>query len=774
MTLKTPCTPSALLLWALATVLPAMGAGASADSAGADGHRLANVTSPYLQQHAGNPVEWYPWGDEAFEKARREDKFILLSVGYSTCYWCHVMKRESFADEATAALLNRYAVSIKVDREERPDVDAIYMTAVQLMAGHGGWPMTLLLTPDLEPFFAATYLPRERFQGLIRNAQALWTDNRPAVMEQGARVAAAIRDAGRLPGEPLVALPQDALADRAVERLAERFDTFDGGFQQAPKFPMPSILELLLTRYADHDDARALEMATTTLDAMARGGIHDQLGGGFHRYAIDNQWLVPHFEKMLYDNAQLLHTYARAHVLTDNPHFARVAHDIVAYLRREMTGPAGLFYSARDAEVDAVEGESYLWTPEELAQLLPAADYALAYRVWGLDGPPDFEGGHILHWPRGYAATAAALEMSTGDLMARLEPIRDRLLASRRQRPQPHLDDKVITAWNGLTIWALAYAGEALERPAYVAMAERAAHALLATLRDDEGRLLHVARHGRARLDAYLDDYAAVILGLTELHRVSGEAHWLEPARALADTLLATLKDPAGGFHYAPPTVDHLLARPKASHDGAMPGADSLAARALVALARETADGPYAIAAADTLRAYGPLLNEAPDDLPHMLWALADFRRAGLAGDGTTAPATAALETTSDHLRISARRPPGDGHSLDVTLHLSPGWHVNATPPSLDFLTATRLSARAGDEVLALTVEYPRGEKMDTGLGSPIHIYGDGTRLNAVADTPPPAGTVLTVHAQACNDSGRCLTPADVSIDLGGPIPAAD
>ncbi|MDZ7750422.1 MAG: DUF255 domain-containing protein [Gammaproteobacteria bacterium] len=771
MTLKNPFTP--LVLLTLAAVLPA-GAAAPPDApAASGGHRLADATSPYLQQHAGNPVEWYPWGEEAFEKARREDKFILLSVGYSTCYWCHVMKRESFADEETAALLNRHAVSIKVDREERPDVDAIYMTAVQLLAGHGGWPMTLLLTADLEPFFAATYLPRDRFQGLIRNARELWNDNRPAVEAQGARVAAAIQHAGRLPGEPLATLPDEALADQAVARLAERFDTFDGGFQQAPKFPMSSILELLLDRYEHEGDTRALDMATTTLGAMARGGIHDQVGGGFHRYAIDNQWLVPHFEKMLYDNAQLLHTYARAHVLTGNAHFERVAHDIVAYVERDMTGPGGLFYSAQDAEVDAVEGESYLWTPEELAELLPAADYDLVRRVWGLDGPPDFEGGHILHWPRGYAATAAALEITIGDLMARLEPIRTRLLASRQQRPQPHLDDKVITAWNGLMIWALAYAGEVLERPAYVAMAERAATALLATLRDDQGRLLHVARHGRARLDAYLDDYAAVILGLTELHRVSGEAAWLDEARMLADTMLATLKDPAGGFHYAPPTVDHLLARPKATHDGAMPGADSLATRALVALARETDDRRYAAAAAATLRAYGPLLGKAPDDMPYMLWGLADYRRAGLAEDTPAAPAIAALETTSDHLRISARRLPGDGHRLEATLHLAPGWHVNATPASLDFLTATRVRARAQGEVLALTVDYPRGEKMDTGLGTPIRIYGDGTRLSAVADPPLPAGTTVTVHAQACNDSGRCLAPAEVTTRLEGPPPAA-
>lgn len=500
-------------------------ANASADCTPPPGsNRLACETSPYLLQHAANPVDWYPWGDEAFDKARREGKFIFLSIGYSTCYWCHVMERESFDDAETANLLNQYAVSIKVDREERPDIDEIYMTAVQLMTGHGGWPMTALLTSDLKPFFGSTYLPRAQLRELITETATLWKEGRAGLEAQAERVTSAVQQAGRLPGAPLDRLPDARLPARAAEAYEKTFDVFDGGFGSAPKFPMPARLELLLDDYETRKDKNSLEMVTTTLDAMARGGIHDQVGGGFHRYAIDNQWLVPHFEKMLYDNAQLLHVYARAWKITGNDNFKRVAEDIVSYIRREMTGPDGLFYSAQDSEVDGEEGQSYVWTLDEIERVLTKPETELARRVWGLDGLASFEDGWILHWPRSYADTARAEKMSEKKLHARLEVIRAKMLAARDQREQPHLDDKSITAWNGLMIEALAYAGQVLERPDYIEMAARAADALLITLRDPGNGLLHVARHGEAKLDAYLDDYAATLLALLALDQADQPA----------------------------------------------------------------------------------------------------------------------------------------------------------------------------------------------------------------------------------------------------------
>ena len=756
---------SRLVLLRTALLCLCLGGGPATAAEPAGGHRLAAETSPYLQQHADNPVEWYPWGEEAFAAARREDRFIFLSIGYSTCFWCHVMKRESFADPAIAELLGRYAVSIKVDREERPDVDAIYTAATQLMAGHSGWPMTLLLTPDLEPFFAATYLPRDQLEGLLTEAHALWTTNRPAAEAQAARVTAAVRHATSLAGTPLERLPALSLVERATARLRDRFDPFMGGFDEAPKFPMPSILELLLTHHAQTGDPESLEMATVTLDAMAAGGIHDQVGGGFHRYAVDNHWRVPHFEKMLYDNAQLLHVYARAHALTGRPLYARVARGIAGHVVRDMRGSDGLFYSALDAEVDEEEGKSYLWTPAELGAVLSGEEYALARRVWDLDGPPNFEGAWILYWPRSHQATAEAMDTTVPALLDRLAPVRAKLLAARAKRDQPARDEKVITAWNAQMIWALAYAGEVLDEPAYVDMATESAAALLATLGDGDG-LHRVARDGRARLHGYLDDHAATVVALAELHRVTGEERWLARARGLADHMVATFRDPAGGLHYAPPAVDHLLVRPKTPHDGAMPAGNSLAVRALVALAPDD-EARYAGHAAAVLRAYGPLLEQAPDDLPHLLWGLAGYRAAGLPEDAAPPAVAAAPAGTAARLQATARLDGTD--RLVTTLHLPEGWHVNATPASLDFLVPTRVTVRAGGEPVAAEVEYPPGREVDTGLGSPIRVYDDGEQLIARLTRAPAGVLEVTVHGQACSDDGRCLAPAEVRADLEDP-----
>jgi uncharacterized protein YyaL (SSP411 family) len=779
----------AVALW-LGLVLTSAAGAADCESPYGE-NRLACETSPYLLQHAANPVDWYPWGQEAFDKARQEGKFIFLSIGYSTCYWCHVMERESFADPDTAKLLNQYAVSIKVDREERPDLDEIYMTAVQLMTGRGGWPMTTLLTPDLKPFFGGTYLPRAQLQQLITQAAALWKDDRAAVEDKAERIASAVRQATRLPGEPLAGLPDAALPARAAAEYAKTFDAFDGGFGPAPKFPQPSQLELLLTDYETRGDKNSLEMVTTTLDAMARGGIHDQVGGGFHRYATDPQWLVPHFEKMLYDNAQLLHLYARAYKLTGNDDFKRVAEDIVAYVRREMTGPDGLFYSAQDSEVDTEEGKSYVWTVEEIERVLPKADAALARRVWGLDGSPNFAGNFILHWSQSYADTARAENLNVAELQARLAPIRARLLAARGQRPQPHLDDKSITAWNGLMIEALAYAGQILQRPDYITLARRAADALLKTLRNDDGQLLHVARHSKAKLDAYLDDYAATVLALLALDAAEAQGsasatggrekvrpeveklawarpeaagddpRWKAAAVSLADTMIATLWDPAGGFYDTPENVAHLLTRGKNSYDGAVPAGNSLATRALVTLARR-ADARYAGYAAATLRAYGSVLGESPRSIPYLLWGLADYRQAKLAPDATPGAAPAAPQNSADVVHASTQRDTSDPRRFVTSLHLRAGWHVNAAPATLEFVIPTEIRARTGDRTLDLDIDYPQGEILPADRDASIRVYHDGVRIPARLNSPAPDDLEVMVRIQACNDRGTCLAPAEI------------
>ncbi|RRQ22402.1 DUF255 domain-containing protein [Thiohalobacter thiocyanaticus] len=730
-------------------------------------NRLATESSPYLLQHADNPVDWYPWGEAAFVRAREEDKFIFLSVGYSTCHWCHVMKRESFSDPDIAALLNEHAVSVKVDREERPDVDAIYMTAQQLMTGRGGWPMTLLLTPELEPFFAAVYLPPGQLRELILRAQTMWEEERGVIERRAARVMAQMHRATGLPDAAAERLPGTEVRARAVAALAGTFDPFDGGFGPPPRFPLPSNLQLLLSHDRISGDAGSREMLTTTLDGMARGGIFDQVGGGFHRYATDPQWLVPHFEKMLYDNAQLLHVYARAWEHTDDPDYRRVAESIAAWVQREMTGPDGLFYSARDAEVAGKEGASYVWTRAQLRELLTETEYDLATRVWGLTGPPNFDEAYILHWPRDPAETATAMDLTVAELHERLERIRVKLLTARERRPQPQLDDKAVTAWNGMMIEALAHAGEVLEREDYIQRAERAAAALLEVLRDEDGRLLHVARAGRGRIAAYLDDYAAVILGLLALDRTTDAPRWRAAAESLGDAMIDTLWDPAGGFHYAEASVDHLIVRPRASRDGAMPAPNSLAVRALVGLARQI-DARFAGHAAATLRAYAPVLEDDPAAMPHMLWALAEYRAAGLDEQAAPMPVEYTPPDTADVVRARARVDDTDPRRLVVTLQLKPGWHVNATPASLDFLIPTRVRARSGDRALELVADYPAGRPLAAGFERPIRVYDDGVRIPVRLARPAPEALELSLHAQACSDDGQCLAPAELRVDMGG------
>lgn len=728
-----------------------------------EGNRLADAASPYLQQHADNPVDWYPWGGAAFDKAREEGKFIFLSVGYSTCHWCHVMNRESFSDPQVAALLNEVAVSVKVDREERPDVDALYMTALRQMTGRGGWPMNLLLTPDLEPFFAAVYLPPEQLAATLKEARSRWREDRPAIERRAARIMARVEQAHALPGEAAAQLPGKDLIARAVAGLEQDFDPFDGGFGPPPRFPLPSNLQLLLAHVEDSGDAGAREMLHATLDAMARGGIFDQVGGGFHRYAVDPQWRVPHFEKMLYDNAQLLQVYARAWALTGEAAYRRVAEAIVEWVRREMTGPDGLFYAAQDAEVAGEEGASHVWSREQLRAVLDEAEYALAIQVWGVQGPPELDHGHVLHWPRGYTATAEALGLTPTRLQARLAPIRDKLLAARLQRPQPHTDDKVITAWNGLMIEALADAGVVLGRRDYLDQAARAADALLRRLRDADGRLLHVARGGQARLPAYLDDYAAAILGLLALDRARDEARWRRAAGELGDAMITALWDPAGGFHYADAAVGHLVVQPRSRRDAALPAPNSLAARALVGLARQVDDrfGGYAAA---TLRAFTPVLEQAPTAMPHMLWALAEYRAAGL-DEGAAPPAEEFTPPdTADRLRVVARSEAEDPRRLILTLQLDSGWHVNASPASLEFLIPTRVSARAGGRELALRADYPAGRPLAAGFERPIRVYDDGTRIPLRFEQAVPPELELSVHAQACSDAGQCLAPARIPV----------
>ena len=575
-------------------------------------NRLSGTNSPYLLLHRYNPVNWYPWGEEAIEKARREDRPIFLSVGYATCYWCHVMERESFSDRQIAELLNREFVSIKLDREERPDLDEIYMTATQIFAGQGGWPNSLFLTPDLKPFFAGTYFPPEDrpghpgFRTVLLSLADAWKTRRGEVEEQAESLAIAVRHHLYDRPEPAEAPAGKPAAERAMDSLRRTFDPQWGGFGGAPKFPTPSNL-LFLQEFAG-EDPEAERMLSETLDQMARGGIYDQLAGGFHRYATDREWKVPHFEKMLYDNGWLLELYAGAWERQRDPQAARVLRQTADFLRREMTAPDGAFYSALDAETDGHEGAFYVWTRDDLLAILGEEEFGFLRPLLGFAEAPFFEGGaYVLHLPERLKVVASGRHMTAEELLEQIEPLKKLLLRARSARRRPATDDKVLTDWNGAAISGLAEAGRVLGEPAMVDQAAAAAEFVLRELRTGQGRLLHAWRAGSAHIPAFLADYAGLIRGLLALHRASGDERWLQAATELTEQQDKLLGEPDGAFFLAPED-SYLLVRSRDLTDGAVPSANGLAVLNLLELAEATGEGRWRDRAEECLRAVAPVV----------------------------------------------------------------------------------------------------------------------------------------------------------------------
>jgi uncharacterized protein YyaL (SSP411 family) len=578
-------------------------------------NRLAHETSPYLLQHAHNPVEWYPWGDEAFGRARGEDKPILLSVGYSACHWCHVMERESFEDPAVARVMNEHFVNVKVDREERPDVDHIYMEAVQAMTGHGGWPMTVFLTPDGAPFYGGTYFPPEDRHGLPgfrRLLEALadaWEKRRGEVTQSARDIAAQLNRTGQLRGARSL-LTEDLLFS-AFQGLSAQFDERLGGAGNAPKFPQPMNWEFALRFWRRSSNERAAEMVKTTLTRMARGGIYDHLGGGFARYSVDAEWLVPHFEKMLYDNGQLASLYLHAYLAFGDVEYRRIVEETLDYILRDMTGPAGGFYSAEDADSEGHEGKFYVWTADEIRAALAPAEAAVALAYWGVDRGPNFEGKNILFVPG---------EPDPG----RIAAVRTKLFDVRERRVRPGRDDKVLAAWNGLACRAFAEAGRALGRDDYVRAAVRNAEFVLREMRAD-GRLLRTWRDGRAKLRGYLEDHALVAGALVDVYEATFDRRFLDESRALAEAMLRLFWDEElGGFHDTGTDHEALIVRPRNLFDNAVPSGSSAAIETLLRLAVLTGETRYEQVARAALRPMGDLMGRYPTGFGRFLCAL-DF-----------------------------------------------------------------------------------------------------------------------------------------------------
>jgi hypothetical protein len=575
-------------------------------------NRLADQTSPYLQQHAGNPVDWYPWGPEALGRAQAEDKPILLSIGYSACHWCHVMAHESFEDPQVAALMNRLFINVKVDREERPDLDQIYQTAHQMLAQRtGGWPLTMFLSPDGAPFFGGTYFPREArygmpgFPDLCERIAALWQEKRAEIGAQNAEVLKAF---GRtLPRAPEHRAELDDIPVRSlVDTLRANFDARFGGFGAAPKFPHPTDLELCLRK-------SEAEMVHTTLKRMCEGGIYDQLGGGFSRYSVDAEWLIPHFEKMLYDNGPLLGLLADAWLATRDEIYARCVAETAAWIMREMQSPQGGYYSSIDADSEHEEGRFYVWDREEVQRLLTAQEYAVAAPHFGLDQPPNFENRH---WHLRVVRPAAGKE---------LQQARQKLFAAREKRVRPGRDEKVLVSWNALAIRGMAHAGRVFGQEAWIASARRALEFIRATMWRD-GRLTATYKDGRAHLNAYLDDYALLIAALLELMQKEFSTTDLSWAMALADVLLEKFEDPIdGGFYFTARDHEQLIHRPKPGHDHATPSGNAVAAWTLGRLAALTGEERYARAAERTLQLFYPAMRDFPGGFAMMAIALDEF-----------------------------------------------------------------------------------------------------------------------------------------------------
>jgi uncharacterized protein YyaL (SSP411 family) len=745
-------------------------------------NRLAGESSPYLLLHQHNPVDWYPWGEEALERARREDKPIFLSVGYSTCYWCHVMERESFSNPAVAEPMNRDFVNIKLDREERPDLDEIYMAATQILTEQGGWPNSVFLTPDLKPFYAGTYFPpedrygRPGFPKVLADMAAAFHDRRKDVEEQAEEMAKAMRHHLEERSQPAPEPPSGAVASRAVDALARRLDRQHGGFGGAPKFPTPSNLYLLLEMAAERPDAG--EMLTSSLDAMARGGIYDQLGGGFHRYATDREWKIPHFEKMLYDNGFLLELYAEEHARTGNAQAARVVRQTAEWIAREMTSPEGAFWSAIDAETHGHEGAFYVWSREELMAALGEEDFTFLAPLLGFAGPPFFEGSHyVLHLPEPLEAAAQRRRLPVEDLLRDVDSGRAKLFAARASRERPLTDDKILTDWNGMVIRGLAVAGQRLNEPSFVERAARAADFILSTM-CPEGpggtTLLHSWRNGQGKIAAYLGDYAFLVRGLLALHDATGEKRWLSAAVELTREQSRRLRDRSGGYFVGGASPD-VLFRSKDIFDGATPAGNAVAVLNLLDLADRTGEILWRREARKALCAFTPVAEGFPEavrmltiaarryhekgGIPEEVEAEYSDERAGHERDAEAA-GVVKLEHEAERLvktHLALGTESGDWRSFRLTLEIAAGWHLQANPASEAYLVPTAVTAEGGE---LRNLSYPAGQPVTAAFAhEPLSVYSGKVEIRGEV-----SGTArLVVTYQPCDDT-RCLPPVERTV----------
>jgi uncharacterized protein len=751
-------------------------------------NRLSDSNDPYLLLHAHNPVDWYPWGPEALAKAKQQNKPIFVSIGYSTCFWCHVAERTIYSDPQIARLMNQWFINIKVDREQRPDLDNIYMLATELITGNGGWPNNVFLTPDLKPFYAGSYFPphddagRPGFPTILNSLHAAWVDHHQEVLEHADKVYAAMRQlkerpasGATMPFDPAVAL------SRARGALLDEVDQTYGGIGSGPtKFPREPVLTLLLADYRLSRLPQSRDALVNTLGAMALGGIHDHLGGGFHRYSTETTWSVPHFEKMLYDNAQLLSLYAEAFQTTRAPLYVQVANDIARYLTRRMAAPRGGFYAAEDAEVSGREGVSYLWSRQEIESVLGKADATAFLQVYELTPVPKSaaevkEGGSDSGVLRIRMPVSETLRrIGASDLtstIARLEPARARLLAARDRRPQPARDEKIVVAWNGLAIDALARSAEILRQPAYLELSKRTAARIWKEAYDPRtGDLKHEIFRDRAQIPGYLDDYALLGIAFLSLAEVTHETAWRDRAAQLA-TALMTRFFREGTLATTVAATD-LLILPEDDGDSTMPSGTSAAVELFARLQTSTGRPEYGNALRRVLSDLGSTMQDNPQIWPSTVVALNRYSAAEAAGaQQLTAPSAAGggppAPSTADHVRGRGEaHSAGDHDDISVILVVDPGYHVNANPASFDYLVPTRLSVEGLQDV---RVTYPDATVIKpTFAPQGLKVYSGVVELRATAPNGavhPGKPLVGHLRVQACNDE-ICLPPATLPVTI--------
>ena len=765
--------------FAMVLALLAMSEAVPGDSPSHPDNRLARESSPYLLQHRHNPVDWYPWGAEALARAKAEDKPIFLSIGYSTCHWCHVMERESFENREIAGLMNSGFVSIKVDREERPDLDNVYMTACQLMTHSGGWPLTVILTPDGRPFFAGTYFPpddrygRAGMKTLLPRIAEAWKSNRAEIEQQASHVAEVVEQAIQAPpgGE---ARPLDsAFADALLGDLRRRFDSSRGGFSESPKFPPHGALQFLLFRCRSRKDPEAERMLRKTLDEMAAGGIFDQVGGGFHRYSVDSEWFVPHFEKMLYDNAQLLEVYSRAAALFGDGSYRETARRTFDWLEREMKTPEGGYASALDADSEGIEGKYYLWTAAEIDSILGPREAPLYREAFGIldsgNTPASFEEGHGKNLPRRSASDAELAKkhgLAADEIARRLSADESALESARSRRVPPSRDDKVLTSWNALAVSALVRASKDLGEPRFLDAARRVA-ALLLAKHVAGSRVWHVSRGGEAKIGGFLEDYAFLARALLDLSRATEDPGMALRAKSIAAEMVTAFSDPAGGFFQtavpeSPAGKRGLLDSSREFLDQVVPSPNGVAAEVLSRLAKEGGPPEFRAAAERAMAAAAPYARSFPTSAT--TFAVLAAERPGATGDLPSriqsGPVRASVATPPGSLR------PGDASRLAVEIEIEPGWHIQSRRPSRPDLAATAVRAEGGGIAFGAPA-YPSGAETLVA-GEKLSTYSGSIEIAIPAEIArdAPSGELrakVEIDVQACDDR-RCLAPARLEL----------